>query len=228
MIHESPCDLLLKSICLPSMYAVSCDMSLTRLFGIQTSTYPCVPEGPDARKLSCLLVELNANSVMVELEFTVNTMLLASLSSARLTTLVAAFMFEVASEVALIRQLPVASGSQTAEKLPSDAVFTKVKLSHESPPFLLQARRIGAPLIASPLRVNLPLISACNWLLVVVPLQVKSMFGVGRLGVGLFVGLAVGLVVGEFVGLAVGAGSFSPVTQMFTIVEVSESSIAIE
>ena len=60
------------------------------------------------------------------------------------------------------------------------------------------------------------------------PLQVKSMFGVGRLGVGLFVGLAVGLVVGEFVGLAVGAGSFSPVTYMLTMVEVSESSIAIE
>ena len=47
-------------------------MSLTIDFGMYMVTYPVVLEGPDAVKLSDLLVGLKANSVMVELEFNEN------------------------------------------------------------------------------------------------------------------------------------------------------------
>ena len=47
-------------------------MSLTRDFGMKTVTYPVLSEGPEAVKLNFLLVELKANSVMVELELTEN------------------------------------------------------------------------------------------------------------------------------------------------------------
>ena len=47
-------------------------MSSMSVFGMYTLTYPVVPVGPDAVKLNILLVELKANSVMVELEFSEN------------------------------------------------------------------------------------------------------------------------------------------------------------
>ena len=47
-------------------------MSVMSVFGLYMVTYPVVYSGPDAVKLNVWVVELKANSVMVELEFSEN------------------------------------------------------------------------------------------------------------------------------------------------------------
>ena len=67
------------------------------------STYPVVCAGPETTKLNSALVELKANSDIVELEFTVKMLDCASGVKAKLTVLLAALKVEVASTAALIK-----------------------------------------------------------------------------------------------------------------------------
>lgn len=80
-------------------------MSAMSDFGMHTSTYPVVPEGPDAVKLNSLLTELKANSVIVEFEATVN--FCSSCSSygvnAKLTIVLASLVVVFPSHLALTR-----------------------------------------------------------------------------------------------------------------------------
>ena len=72
-------------------------------FGTYTLTYPVVPEGPDAIKLSSLLVELKANSDIVEFEVTENTFCSAYGVNAKLTIVLAPLIVEFPSHFALTR-----------------------------------------------------------------------------------------------------------------------------
>ena len=78
-------------------------MSLMSVWGMYRLTYPVVPEGPEALKLNSLLVELNANCVIVELEFKVNTFFSSSGVKAKATDLLAMLYVAAAVTVALIR-----------------------------------------------------------------------------------------------------------------------------
>lgn len=78
-------------------------------FGIYTLTYPAVPEGPDAVKLNSLLVELNANSDIVEFEVTENCFFSSSGVdatlgvSAKLIIVLASLVVVFPSHLALMR-----------------------------------------------------------------------------------------------------------------------------
>lgn len=62
-----------------------------------------MPDGPDAVKLSSLLVELKANADIVELEVTENTVPSEYGVNAKLTTVLASLNVEFPSHFALIK-----------------------------------------------------------------------------------------------------------------------------
>ena len=77
-------------------------MSLRMSFGMYKSTYPLVPDGPEAIKLSSLPLGLKLNWVMVELDVKLNT-LFSWFAKAKLTTFVASFRVVLFSKNAFIR-----------------------------------------------------------------------------------------------------------------------------
>ena len=113
-------------------------------------------------------------------------------------------------------------------KLPSDEVFTSVKLSQELPPVTLYEINMGESATGLLLSSKLPFISTLEPLAEVVLLQVRSIVGEGNDGleVGVGVGLFVGLVVGVMgMGVGVGVGIMGAVTFIFVISFVWVSSI---
>lgn len=84
-------------------------MSVISDFGMHTSTYPVVSEGPDAVKLNSLLTELKVNSDIVEFEVTENCFFSSSGVdatlgvNAKLTIVLASLIVAFPSHLALTR-----------------------------------------------------------------------------------------------------------------------------
>jgi len=135
---------------------------------------------------------------------------------------------------ALTKLSPVAIGVHTTTKLPSEPVFTDVRLSHSSPPVTLYEINTCSPEIAPPLYVSLPAISTLRSVEVDMLLQETSMVGVSfvgegvgdGVGVGSGVGVGVGVGSGVAVGVGVGEGAGDDARFILIITIVSESSTA--
>ena len=193
---------------------------------MQTLTYPVVPEGPDAIKLNSLLVELKANSDIVELEVTENTFCSEYGVIAKLTILLDSLNVEFPSHFALIRQFPVTDGFQTTKNPPSDPVFDRVRSSHELPSVTLYEIKTDSPEAATSLNDKVPQISTSKLVQLVVLLQKRVMVGPDCVGEGEGEGVAVDIGSGVGVGVGEGVGVDDGSTYILTITLVSESSTA--
>ena len=135
---------------------------------------------------------------------------------------------------ALTKLSPVADGVHSTTKLPSEPVYTDVRLSHLSPPVRLYEIKTSSPEIAPSLYVSLPLISTLRSVEVDMLLQETSIVGVSfvgegvgdGVGVGSAVGVGVGSGVAVGVGVGVGEGAGDDARFISIITIVSESSTA--